>query len=103
VDKTTVVKALATEAGMGASDVASETYRICATTCPAIPDFGPNVHIFDPSMSSTAIQNKLDSQFAELKDTQTAQFSDQRVADLYMPGTYSVHDDVPYYTSVAGL
>src|SRR5258706_9699696 len=38
-----------------------------------------------------------------MKDTVTAQFSENRVADLYKPGVYNVDDNVGYYTSVAGL
>ncbi|MER7673253.1 hypothetical protein ABTY61_33000 [Kitasatospora sp. NPDC096128] len=74
--------------------------------CPAqsdTPDFGPNVHVFDPGMSGAAIQAELDAQFARMKDTNTAQFSEDRVADLFKPGVYSVEDNVGFYTSVAGL
>ncbi|WP_328460940.1 hypothetical protein [Streptomyces sp. NBC_00448] len=77
-----------------------------AADCPAqsdTPDFGPNVHIFDPSMGDAAIQSQLDTQFNQMKDTQTAQFSENRVADLFKPGSYSVEDNVGFYTSVAGL
>ncbi|WP_335982984.1 MULTISPECIES: hypothetical protein [Streptomycetaceae] len=77
-----------------------------AADCPAqsdTPDFGPNVHVFDPSMGDAAIQSELDSQFNQMKDTATAQFSENRVADLFKPGTYNVEDNVGFYTSVAGL
>ncbi|GAA0589865.1 chitobiase/beta-hexosaminidase C-terminal domain-containing protein [Kutzneria viridogrisea] len=67
------------------------------------PDFGPNVRIFDPGMSSASIQSRLDADFNAQKDTLTAQFAQRRVAHLFKPGTYSVHDDVGFYTSVAGL
>ncbi|MDX6207310.1 MAG: hypothetical protein QOF39_3367, partial [Frankiales bacterium] len=67
------------------------------------PSFGPNVHIFDPSMSAATIQAQLDTDFNAQKDTNTAQFSDNRVAELYKPGTYAVNDNVGFYTSVAGL
>ena len=108
VSATTTVKAIATKSGSTTSAVASATYTIGATgtVCPTqsdTPDFGPNVHIFDPSMSSATIQAQLDSQFAQMKDTVTAQFSENRVADLYKPGTYAVEDNVGFYTSVAGL
>jgi hypothetical protein len=75
-------------------------------TCPTqsdTPDFGSNVHIFDPSMGNAAIQAQLDAQFSQMKDTATAQFSENRVADLFKPGTYNVEDNVGFYTSVAGL
>jgi len=77
-----------------------------AASCPAqsnTPDFGPNVHVFDPSMGNAAIQSQLDTQFNQMKDTNTAQFSENRVADLFKPGSYSVEDNVGFYTSVAGL
>ncbi|MGW4394223.1 hypothetical protein ACWEHA_02975 [Amycolatopsis nivea] len=67
------------------------------------PDFGPNVHIFDPGMPSATIQAQLDKDFEAQKDTQTAQFGSGRVAHLFKPGAYAVHDNVGFYTSVAGL
>ncbi|WP_051951207.1 chitobiase/beta-hexosaminidase C-terminal domain-containing protein [Actinacidiphila yeochonensis] len=108
VAATTTLQAIAVKSGSTTSAVASATYTIGSTAagCPAqsdTPDFGSNVHIFDPSMGSTAIQSQLDAQFAQMKDTQTAQFSENRVADLFKPGTYSVEDNVGFYTSVAGL
>ncbi|MGV9299319.1 hypothetical protein [Amycolatopsis sp. NPDC003676] len=67
------------------------------------PDFGPNVHVFDPGVPSATIQAQLDKDFEAQKDTQTAQFGSGRVAHLFKPGTYAVHDNVGFYTSVAGL
>ncbi|WP_333771120.1 hypothetical protein [Streptomyces sp. IBSBF 2435] len=67
------------------------------------PNFGSNVHIYDPSMSAATIQSQLDAQFNQQKDTATAQFSNNRVAQLFKPGTYNVNDNVGFYTSVAGL
>ena len=67
------------------------------------PDFGPNVHVFDPSMSAATIQAQLNTDFAAQKDTNTAQFATSRVAELYKPGTYAVEDNVGFYTTVAGL
>ncbi|BEP13394.1 discoidin domain-containing protein [Acidothermaceae bacterium B102] len=67
------------------------------------PDFGPNVHVFDPSMSAATIQAQLNTDFAAQKDTNTAQFANGRVAELYKPGTYAVEDNVGFYTTVAGL
>ena len=61
------------------------------------------MHIFDTTMSSATIQAQLNADFALLKDTNTAQFSENRVAELFKPGTYSVEDNVGFYTSVAGL
>ena len=73
------------------------------TGCPAqsnTPNFGPNVHIFDPSMSSSTIQSTLDSVFTAQK---LNQFGERRDALLFKPGTYSVEANIGYYTSIAGL
>ena len=101
------VNAIGILSGSANSAVASATYTIgtqagCPTQ-PTVPNFGPNVRIFDPSMSAASIQAQLDTDFNNQKDTLTAQFADRRVAHLFKPGTYNVHDDVGFYTSVAGL
>jgi hypothetical protein len=108
VASTTTLEAIAVKSGSTDSAVASATYTIGGTpgSCPTqsdTPDFGPNVHVFDTSMGNAAIQSQLDAQFNQMKDTQSAQFSENRVADLFKPGTYNVEDNVGYYTSVAGL
>ncbi|OIJ67378.1 RICIN domain-containing protein [Streptomyces mangrovisoli] len=64
------------------------------------PDLGPNVVVFDPSMSSSAIQGKLDTIF---KQQETNQFGSQRYAVLFKPGAYSANVDVGFYTQVSGL
>jgi hypothetical protein len=64
------------------------------------PDFGPNVKIFDPSMSASSIQSQADSIFNQ---QQTNQFGSQRYAMLFKPGTYSTNVNVGFYTQVAGL
>ena len=50
------------------------------------PNFGPNVYIFDPSMSATSIQTTLNNVFNTQK---LNQFGTQRYALLFKPGTYS--------------
>ena len=73
------------------------------TSCPAqsnTPNFGPNVDIFDPSMSSASIQSTLDSVFNTQK---LNQFGTQRYALLFKPGTYSAEANIGYYTSIQGL
>ncbi len=64
------------------------------------PNFGPNVDIFDPSMSSATIQSTLDSVFNTQK---LNQFGTQRYALLFKPGTYSNTANIGYYTSIQGL
>jgi hypothetical protein len=69
------------------------------------PDFGPNVMIFDPSMSTDQIQMAVD---AIANQQISNQFGTQRYALLFKPGTYGSADtplnfQVGYYTMVAGL
>jgi hypothetical protein len=107
VSGTTTINAVGIKSGLSNSPVASATYTIgsaqSCTTQPDVPNFGSNVRIFDPGMSAATIQTQLDADFNAQKDTLTAQFATRRVAHLFKPGTYNVHDDVGFYTSVAGL
>jgi hypothetical protein len=69
------------------------------------PDLGPNVKVFDPSMSTAQIQAAVDAIATEQVPNQ---FGTQRYALLFKPGTYGSSTDplnfqVGYYTSVAGL
>jgi len=64
------------------------------------PDFGPNVKIFDPSMSASSIQSTLNTVFSK---QETNQFGSDRYALLFKPGSYSVDANVGFYTQVAGL
>src|SRR5829696_3913717 len=48
-------------------------------------DLGPNVTVFDPSMSTASVQAKLDEIFAA---QETAQFGTRRDAVLFKPGRY---------------
>ncbi|WP_437759853.1 discoidin domain-containing protein [Sorangium sp. So ce1389] len=61
---------------------------------------GPNVIVFDPSMSSSSIQGTLDSVFAQ---QESSQFGATRYALMFKPGTYNVNVNVGFNTSVAGL
>jgi hypothetical protein len=68
-------------------------------------ELGPNVYVFNPSMSQTSIQSTLNSIASEQVPNQ---FGTQRFALLFEPGTYGSASDpliftVGYYTSVAGL
>jgi hypothetical protein len=69
------------------------------------PDFGPNVKIFDPSMSTSSIKATLDAIAAQQVGNQ---FGTERYALLFKPGTYGsatepLNFQVGYYTMVAGL
>ncbi len=108
VPNSRTVNAIALKSGSTNSAVSSATYTIGTQAgCPTqsdTPNFGPNVRIFDPGMSAATIQAQLDTDFNNQKDTLTAQMADRRVAHLFKPGTYNnVHDNVGFYTSVAGL
>jgi hypothetical protein len=75
------------------------------TPAAAVPDFGPNVKIFDPSMSTAEIKATVDAIAAEQVSNQ---FGTQRYALFFKPGTYGTPENplnfqVGYYTEVAGL
>ncbi|MGW4465366.1 lectin [Micromonospora sp. NPDC004704] len=63
-------------------------------------DLGPNVSVFDPSMSSATIQSRLNTVFNQQESNQ---FGNNRYALLFKPGTYNVDVNVGFYTQVAGL
>ncbi len=62
-------------------------------------DLGPNVHIYDSSTPTSVIQSELDAAFTQ---QETAQFGEGRYQFLFKPGTYPVHANVGFYTSVSG-
>ncbi|HEU4321838.1 MAG TPA: coagulation factor 5/8 type domain-containing protein [Roseiflexaceae bacterium] len=65
------------------------------------PNFGPNVIIFDPSMSTSSIQSQINSVYAI---QQNNHFGDQRHALVFKPGNYSGLDiPVGFYTHVLGV
>ncbi|MEU4670979.1 RICIN domain-containing protein [Amycolatopsis sp. NPDC023774] len=64
------------------------------------PDLGPNVVVFDPSMSSASIQSRLNSIFSQQEKNQ---FGSQRYAVMFKPGTYSNDVNVGFYTQILGL
>src|ERR1700693_6381167 len=68
-------------------------------------DLGPNVLVFNPSMSTSEIQAKVDAIAAQQVSNE---FGTQRYALLFEPGTYGttanpLNFQVGYYTAVAGL
>src|SRR5882724_2243838 len=82
------------------------TAGLLAVALPALaaegakPEFGPNVLIFDPSMTARAIQKQIDAVYATQGHNE---FSSQRKALLFFPGSYSVDVPVGFYTEVMGL
>ncbi|UQU62733.1 ricin-type beta-trefoil lectin domain protein [Couchioplanes caeruleus] len=92
----------------------AQTFRVGTVTtpptgtCPTYsdtPDLGPNVHIYDHSMSDAAIQSSLDSVFNAQKDTASAQFATRRDALVFKPSTtpYNVGANIGFNTSILGL
>jgi hypothetical protein len=76
-----------------------------AKKSPHKPNFGPNVYVFDPSMSVSDIQATVDTISTQQLPNQ---FGTQRYALLFEPGTYGssatpLNFQVGYYTAVAGL
>ncbi len=80
------------------------TGAVSASPPPAQPDFGPNVVILDPSMSTSAIKTLVDGISTQQIPSQ---FGTGRYEILFKPGTYGA--DTPlnlrigYYTDFAGL
>lgn len=66
----------------------------------SMPDFGPNVVVFDPGMSASSIQSLVNNIFAIQERNQ---FGPDRYAILFKPGTYNVDVNVGFYTQVLGL
>ncbi|MEW9702223.1 discoidin domain-containing protein [Paenibacillus sp. SI8] len=62
--------------------------------------FGPNVYVFDPSMPASDIQGTTNSVFSRQESNE---FSSERDAFLFKPGTYNVNFNVGFYTHAAGL
>lgn len=101
-----VEPAQALPASAAASAVPAATFAIpAATPVRGIPNLGPNVYVFTPSMPQAAIQRTVD---AIGRQQEANQFGTQRYALLFEPGTYGTKADpltfqVGYYTEVAGL
>jgi hypothetical protein len=76
--------------------IASYTGVINMTlAAPTAPDFGPNVKIFDPSMAASAITSGM--------SFSTGEFSGNRVAWFFKPGSYSLNITTNYYVQAYGL
>jgi hypothetical protein len=66
----------------------------------AKPGLGPNVLVFDPSMSPEVIQAQIDKIYGI---QQHSEFGPARFALLFLPGSYHVDVPVGFYTQVLGL
>ncbi|HEY1488194.1 MAG TPA: sialidase, partial [Micromonosporaceae bacterium] len=84
-----------------ASNTATATTQ-AGGTLPGGGSLGPNVIVFDPSMSAATIQGQLDSVF---NTQQSNQFGTQRYALMFKPGSYSggINAQIGFYTSIMGL
>jgi hypothetical protein len=70
-------------------------------TLPGGGALGPNVIVFDPSMSGASIQSQVDTIFNQM---QSNQFGTQRYQLLFKPGSYSgFNAQIGFYTSISGL
>ena len=90
-------------AALGGTGATTAAASATATTHPRAADdspLGPNVLVFDPSMSSSSIQSQLDSVYSQQESNQ---FGTSRYALLFKPGTYDVNVNVGFYTQVLGL
>jgi hypothetical protein len=104
-----VLAAAALIAGAGIAALPSPAAHAASSLCPDanVAAFGPNVCVFSPTMSQAAIQGDLNAIAAQQVPV-ASQFSSQRYAVLFRPGTYGSSGSplvfqVGYYTEVAGL
>ena len=104
-----ILAAAALVAGVGFAAVPAQAAAAASSICPDanVAAFGPNVCVFTDTMSQAAIQKDLDS-IATQQVPVASQFSSQRYAVLFRPGTYGSAGNplvfqVGYYTQVAGL
>ena len=92
--------ALATALALAVAATAGASQHTAASA----PDFGPNVKIIDPSMTTAQIKAIVDPIAAQQIPNE---FGAQRYAVLFKPGAYGtstpLNFDVGYYTDVAGL
>jgi hypothetical protein len=67
---------------------------------PAVPDFGPNVLVFNPSTPAADIQTQIDKVYATQRRNE---FGPERNAILFLPGEYHVDVPIGFYTQILGL
>ena len=103
------VPASAAVTGQASSSVAATPAASATSLCPdaETTTFGPNVCVFNDTMSQSAIQADLNA-IATQQVPVGAQFDSDRYAVFFEPGTYGSKAEplvfqVGYYTEVAGL
>ena len=83
------------------SPPSSPTPSPTGPTLPGGGPLGPNVKVFDPSMSGATIQTQVNQVFTQMESNQ---FGTQRWALLFKPGVYSgFNAQIGFYTSIVGL
>ncbi len=83
---------------LGSVTSGNATLSVSADT--GVPNFGPNVKIFDPLMSSASIQQVLSDTFTKQESNQ---FGTERYAFMFKPGYYENDANIGFYTHVLGL
>ena len=83
---------------MAALVLSADTAR--AASRESVPDFGPNVMVFNPTMPMAAIQQQIDKVYAV---QQHNEFGPERNALLFLPGEYKVDVPIGFYTEAIGL
>ncbi len=103
------VPASAAVTGQASSSAAASPAASATSLCPdaETTTFGPNVCVFNDTMSQSAIQADLNA-IATQQVPVSAQFDSDRYAVFFEPGTYGSKSEplvfqVGYYTEVAGL
>ena len=103
------VPASAAVIGSSPTPAAASAPSLASSVCPDADaaTFGPNVCVFTPSMTQTAIQADLDA-IATQQVPVASQFDSNRYSIFFEPGTYGSKANplvfqVGYYTQVAGL
>src|SRR6266567_5675842 len=96
-------------AAVGGMQAAAKADPLPASICPdaATETFGPNVCVFTPAMSQSAVQADLDA-ISTQQVPVGSQFNSNRYTVYFEPGTYGSKASplvfqVGYYTQVAGL
>ncbi|HVX93718.1 MAG TPA: coagulation factor 5/8 type domain-containing protein [Polyangia bacterium] len=88
-------------AGTGAAGTNADGGATDASLAP-FDGFGENVIIFDPAMSATDMQAKIDAVYAD-SSVNAGQFATTRTVYLFKPGAYQLDVKVGYYNQVLGL